>query len=112
MKNLFYVLSVTCFCLAAVMFYKGYDRMTNYRNSEYRSVNAYVGGDAYNYIINGTHATVYCVVGGAGAITGALFLIGGTLVSIFEDKSKQVVMAPNGGNRGKEDEDDDALPPL
>ena len=39
--------------------------MTNYYNSEnYPSlnVNAYVGGDAYNYIINGTYATAFFVL--------------------------------------------------
>ncbi len=53
------------FCLAAVfiilfgiMTYKGYDKITNYYNSDYSMLNknAYVGGDAYNYIINGTYA--------------------------------------------------------
>ena len=45
--------------------YKGVDKMTNYYNSEkYPSlnVNAYVGGDAYNYIINGTYATAFFVL--------------------------------------------------
>lgn len=44
---------------------KGIDKMTNYYNSEnYPSlnVNAYVGGDAYNYIINGTYATAFFVL--------------------------------------------------
>ena len=39
--------------------------MVNYENPEssYREhVNAYVGGDAYNYIINGTHATAFFVL--------------------------------------------------
>ena len=36
--------------------------MTNYHNSDYRQVNAYVGGDAYNYIINGTYATAFFVL--------------------------------------------------
>ena len=38
---------------------------TNYSESEYLSnynVNAYVGGDAYNYIINGTYTTSYFVL--------------------------------------------------
>ena len=45
--------------------YQGIDKMTNYYNSEnYPSlnVNAYVGGDAYNYIINGTYATSFFVL--------------------------------------------------
>ena len=38
--------------------------MQNFYNSEYSSrlVNAYVGGDAYNYIINGTYAIAFFVL--------------------------------------------------
>lgn len=45
--------------------YKGIDKMTNYYNSEnYPDLNknAYVGGDAYNYIINGNYATAFFVL--------------------------------------------------
>ena len=45
--------------------YKGIDKMSNYYYSEnYPSLNtnAYVGGDAYNYIINGTYATAFFVL--------------------------------------------------
>ena len=53
-KKIFYVI-----CLAAVIAmlffgYQAYDKKNNYKNSEYSLLteNAYVGGDAYNYIIN------------------------------------------------------------
>lgn len=52
------------FC-SILTLYQGIDKMTNYYNSEnYPSlnVNAYVGGDAYNYIINGTYATAFFVL--------------------------------------------------
>ena len=42
-----------------IFFYKGYDKTNNYRNSDSiysENVNAYVGGDAYNYIINAEYA--------------------------------------------------------
>lgn len=44
-----------------------------YYNSTAESLrkNAYVSGDAYNYIINGTHATVFCVIGLVFAVIGA-----------------------------------------
>lgn len=36
-----------------------------YESGDYGdSVNAYVGGDAYNYIINGTYFTAFAVIGG------------------------------------------------
>ena len=56
------VASLLCGCFT---FYKGIHRMVAYHNSEYftsNNVNAWVGGDAYNYIINGTHATAFFVL--------------------------------------------------
>ena len=49
-----------CFC-----FYKGIDKMINYNSGEfypYETVNAYVGGDVYNYIINGAYANAFFVL--------------------------------------------------
>ena len=54
------IIAILFYLLSAVMLYKGYDKMTNYSNPEYSFMtthNAYVGGDAYNYIINGNYAT-------------------------------------------------------
>ncbi len=42
--------------------YKGIDKMTNYHNSDYVQENAYVGGDAYNYIINSNYTTAFFVL--------------------------------------------------
>ena len=58
------VLSVFSLLSSFFTLYKGIDRLVNYVNSDYswRTVNAYVGGDAYNYIINGTHATAFFVL--------------------------------------------------
>ena len=64
MKKTASKITVWCWLAAAsflggcITLYKGIDKMTHYYNSEYSftpSVNAYVGGDAYNYIINGTY---------------------------------------------------------
>lgn len=68
-------LAIMFYIASIFMAYKGYDKMTNYRNPENsysRSVNAYVGGDAYNYIINGNYATGFFVL-------SAGFLASGTL---------------------------------
>jgi hypothetical protein len=56
--------AVASFLSGCFTLYKGIDKMTNYYNGEYSSnlVNAYVGGDAYNYIINGTYATAFFVL--------------------------------------------------
>ena len=45
------------FLVSSIMIYLRYDKLTNYYYSDTLSSlnkNAYVGGDAYNYIINGT----------------------------------------------------------
>ena len=70
------VIAILFYLLSAVMLYKGYDKMTNYSNPEYSFMtthNAYVGGDAYNYIINGNYATGFFVLSGSFLITGTLF---------------------------------------
>lgn len=45
--------------------YCAYDKMFNYYNPEYATSlakNVYVGGDAYNYIINSNYVTAMCVL--------------------------------------------------
>ena len=69
------IIMVICFILSMSMYSKGQDKVNNYYNSEnYPSLNenAYVGGDAYNYIINANYATGYYVLS-----TG--FMLAGTM---------------------------------
>ena len=55
----------------------GFNKMLNYRNSNTsyysKSVNAYVGGDAYNYIINACYFTGYVSLGGCLLIVSSNF---------------------------------------
>ena len=70
------IAAVCLYIACAYAMYKGHDKMYNYYSSEYSfssNVNAYVGGDAYNYIINGTYATAYYVLAMGYLITGTLF---------------------------------------
>lgn len=65
MKNIWRILSACSLVCSFFTLYQGIDKMTNYYSSDnYPSlnVNAYVGGDAYNYIINGTYATAFFVL--------------------------------------------------
>lgn len=58
-------LAITSLCCGAFTLYKGFDKMFRYDSGDsypHKYVNAYVGGDAYNYIINGTYATAYFVL--------------------------------------------------
>ena len=76
------LLSVLCICI-------GFYKMFVYENGEYSwssHKNVYVGGDAYNFIINGTYATAFFVLGIGGMISGMLCLIGdGIIVTLQEN---------------------------
>jgi len=80
-------LSIIPFIVSIFFLYKGYDKMTNYNNpenlslfSDEKRINAYVGGDAYNYIINGNYSIAFFVL--------ALFflIIGLALIFLHELK--------------------------
>lgn len=56
------ILSLFCGCFTL---FKGIHKLCFYDSGDrypYEPVNAYVGGDAYNFIINGTYATSYFVL--------------------------------------------------
>ena len=67
--------------------YKGIDKMTNYRNTDYKQVNAYVGGDAYNYIINGNYATAFFVL-------TAMFVLAAIGLMILHYVSREKTVLP------------------
>lgn len=95
------VVAIMLYLISAVMLYKGYDKMTNYRNSDYSSinVNAYVGGDAYNYIINGTYATAFFVLSAGFMITGTILLSSGMMIAAKKnDLAEETKQAPETSN--------------
>ncbi len=62
----------------------GFHKMFVYENSEYswrENKNAYVGGDAYNYIINGTYFAGYS------ALSGAMFICA-CMCGIYKSKAE------------------------
>ncbi len=70
--KVFILISASIFfaIVSIVNFSSGFDKMNNYVNNSRApslSVNAYVGGDAYNYIINSNYFTGYMIIA-----TGAL----------------------------------------
>ena len=71
-------LSAISFIVSFIFYYKGYDKLTNYSNPRsfsLESQNAYVSGDAYNYIINGTYSTSFFVLGVGFSLIGLLLVI-------------------------------------
>ena len=66
MKNVFIVIGVLTLVLSIVFFALAYDKFAHYHLDEKNdrlNKNAYVGGDAYNYIVNGTYFTGFSVLG-------------------------------------------------
>lgn len=58
-------IAIISFLCACFTFFKGIDKMVNYKTGDYypyEPINAYVGGDAYNYIINANYATAFFVL--------------------------------------------------
>ena len=72
----------------------GFNKITSYSNpdSEYsfdtEYINSYVGGDAYNYIINGTYFTAYAVMGTGSLIISAISGIASAILSIQYNNEK------------------------
>ena len=79
-RTLLCVLTAVFIFVSGIFFYKGWRVKNNYRNSDsyLQSENAYVGGDAYNYIINGTYFTGYMVLG-TSCMVGSMILLSGAI---------------------------------
>lgn len=87
------VFSIISFIVSGIMIYLGYDKKTNYFSSTISSSltkNAYVGGDAYNYIINSSYSTGYYVLALLFVVIGIGFIIASyldKLVTIQENST-------------------------
>ena len=76
---------------SCIFLYKGFDKKNNYKYSEYsliEDVNAYVGGDAYNYIINGTYFTGFVVLAGFAFIGACIFCVVGIYFYFIDETIK------------------------
>lgn len=64
------------FILAAIFTGIGFYKIFVYSNPEYGTAsNVYVGGDAYNYIINANYATAYFILAGVCVLLGGIFIL-------------------------------------
>lgn len=71
-------ISIVSFILAAIFTGIGFYKIFVYSNPEHSwetAQNVYVGGDAYNYIINSNYATAYFVLAGVCVLLGGIFII-------------------------------------
>ena len=79
------------FIISVIVLGLGLDKMFNYENGEsipYEYHNAYVGGDAYNYIINGNYATGFFVLAAMFALMGIGFIVLYYLSKMADGQSK------------------------
>ena len=74
------------YILSGIFLIVGFNKLFVYNGSEYSYLakNAYVGGDAYNYIINSNYATAWFVLAIGFAVLGTLFLIKQSVEDNFE----------------------------
>lgn len=93
LKNVFLVISAVFLFLSIYCIYEGIDKKDNYYNSEYSShtVNAYVGGDAYNYIINAGYFAGYFALAGGCLASSTVMFCAGMLLSIKDDEKSVAV---------------------
>lgn len=83
--------SIILLLLAISCIGMGFNKMLNYKNSDtypYKSVNAYVGGDAYNYTINASYFTGYVSLGGCLLIASSIFATTGIKSKSIDEKKK------------------------
>lgn len=100
------IVSVILIVGSIIFAYIGFDKINNYDNSEYSSTttNAYVGGDAYNYIINGTYFTGYMIASGSCFIGGIILLSSNFIIQEIKNSKEKSHITNNESNK--------ELPPL
>lgn len=90
---------ITFLILGLIFLFIGFDKKNSYKNPDSNSeysylydsddyINSYVGGDAYNYIINGTYFTGYSVIGMGFFIMSTMTCTAWMILSIIDVKDE------------------------
>lgn len=90
-KKVWIYLSILSFMVAIVFLVLGFNRMTVYDSGEsypYEYRNAYVGGDAYNYIINANYSTAFFVLTATFVMLGIGLIVIGYLAESAHSKNE------------------------
>ncbi len=96
-------IAILSYIISAVFIGLGFHKLYVYKHSETfidNNINSYVGGDAYNYIINTGYATSFFVVATLFVIIGSTMVVLIKLNDIFYDDEDNIV---------EEDIEDEAL---
>ena len=84
-RNMLLVVALILVILGSMFMAMGFDKKDNYFNpTSYSSAsrNVYVGGDAYNYIINSNYFTGYMTLASAFFVCGTLLFVTGLLTKL------------------------------
>lgn len=90
LKKIIFIFSIICLILGIICIVMGFDKMLNYQNSDTyvsRNKNVYVGGDAYNYIINANYFSGYVSLGGCLIISSTILIT--TCIKMHEEEKKK-----------------------
>jgi DMSO reductase anchor subunit len=85
--------AVIFFIHSVFQLYRGIDRIESYYMSETSSSldkYAFVGGDAYNYIINANIQTGHFILSASSFIAGIILLSTGAIIKTLKENSKSV----------------------
>lgn len=88
MKNNWKTWGIVMIVLSVIPLFMGFYKMFAYSES-YPPVNAYVGGDAYNFIINSNYATGFFVLTVGLLIAGLVCMLIGVNVEKLEEVKMQ-----------------------
>ncbi len=83
---IFYLISVLLVTIGIICCSKGFNK-----KDEYSYDNQYVGGDAYNYIINGTYFSGYMALASGMFITSAVLVSAGTIIILKVDSTEYII---------------------
>jgi hypothetical protein len=91
LSSIMIVISIVLIIIGSILLFQGFDKKDNYYQSEYASYlnkHVYVGGDAYNYIINGTYFIGYITLATASYVISILLVCTASIIKILIYKSR------------------------
>lgn len=85
-STVFYLVAVVLVIIGITCCSKGFNK-----KDEYTHDNQYVGGDAYNYIINGTYFSGYMALASGMFIASAILVSAGVIITLKFDSTEYIV---------------------
>lgn len=111
-KTTFTIIGIIILLIGAfkVFVYNNPDGDTYKYNDDETEINAYVGGDAYNLIINGTYFTACAVMGTGSLIIATIAGVAEMFMSVVDSEEKKNLS--NGGKKSMLEDIESNLPQM